>query len=126
MNKNKGYSFIILSGLFILSVFSSVVAVNLLPDKNESNSYYSKEEENIAVKVEYARRRKDKIIIKGSSNATMYCIKTTKGTPSIKSICWNSLDNNNMAETPIFELKKYYVWVKDNGDNISNYLEITK
>ena len=48
--KNNNSTFIVLGGIFILSVFSFIVAKNILPD-SDNNQYYAKPNENMTAKI---------------------------------------------------------------------------
>lgn len=117
-------SFIVIGGIFILCIFSAVVAKNLLPDNN-NNQYYAKPNENMTAKVEEITKENNKLIIKLSGNTKEYCLKTTKTTPSNTSLCWNKIDNN-IIEVSYLEYKKYYLWIKDKEDKISERIVVNK
>ena len=48
--KNNNSTFIVLGGIFILSVFSFIVAKNILPD-SDNNQYYARPNENMTAKI---------------------------------------------------------------------------
>lgn len=120
MKKNNTTSFIIISGIIVLIVFAIVAAINLLPS-HESNSYYVKVGDDMSAKIESVNIEDGKLLITTSGDPVEYCVKSTRTKPSVNSICWNKVINNN-ASISIFQGKKYYVWIKDDTDNISNYL----
>lgn len=55
--KNNNSTFIVLGGILVLSVFSFIVAKNILPD-SDNNHYYAKPNENMIAKIESIPRRK--------------------------------------------------------------------
>ena len=123
MKKNNNMTtFIIVSGILVLCVFAIVLAVNLLPN-HESNSYYVKVEDNMGAKIEELYINNNKLIITTSGDAKEYCVKSTKSTPETNNICWKQIENNT-ASISIYKYKKYYVWIKDNSNNISTPMSI--
>lgn len=123
MKKNNNMTtFIIVSGILVLCVFVVVLAVNLLPN-HESNSYYVKVEDNMGAKIEELYINNNKLIITTSGDAKEYCVKSTKSTPETNNICWKQIENNT-ASISIYKYKKYYVWIKDNSNNISTPMSI--
>lgn len=122
--KNSNSTFIVAGGILILSVFSFVIAKNILPDNND-NQYYAKPNENMTAKIDKIEKENNKIIITTVGDPTAYCLKTTKSIPSINSLCWNKIENNKV-ELSYFEYKKYYVWIKDKDSRISERVVINK
>lgn len=123
MKKNNNMTtFIIVSGILVLCVFAMVLAVNILPN-HESNSYYVKVEDNMGAKIEELYINNNKLIVTTSGDAKEYCVKSTKSTPEINNICWKQIENNT-ASISIYKYKKYYVWIKDNSNNISTPMSI--
>ena len=59
--KNNNSTFIVLGGIFILSVFSFIVAKNILPD-SDNNQYYAKPNENMIDKIESITKENNKIM----------------------------------------------------------------
>ena len=93
--KNNNSTFIVLVGIFILSVFSFIVAKNILPD-SDNNQYYARPNENMTAKIESITKENNKLIITTIGDSTEYCLKTTKSVPSIDSLCWNKIENNKV------------------------------
>lgn len=123
MKKNNNMTtFIIISGILVLCIFAVVLAVNLIPN-HESNSYYVKVEDNMGAKIEELYINNNKLIITTSGDAKEYCVKSTKSTPETNNICWKQIENNT-ASISIYKYKKYYVWIKDNSNNISTPMSI--
>ncbi len=121
-NDTNSSTFIIIAGLFVLFVFTTVTAINLMPDY-ESNSYFAKDDKDMTAKIEEITIKEDKLFIKTSGNSVEYCVKTTRSRPNSNALCWNDL-NDNEASTSIIKNKKYYVWIKDSDGMISNYKSI--
>lgn len=122
--KNNNSTFIIISGVIILSVFSLITAKNILPDNN-NDKFYAKPNEEMTSKIEKVEKENDKIVLTTIGSPNEYCLKTTKSTPESNSLCWNKIENNKI-EVPYFKYKKYYVWIKDNEGRISNGTIIEK
>lgn len=116
----KKTNFIIVSGFIILIIFSTVLAINLMPNY-ESNSYFVKVGEMNA-KIESIDIQSDHILITTSGEAE-YCIKKTRSTPDKNALCFKKIENNE-AYISIIKNRKYYIWIKDNEGNISDYLTI--
>jgi len=122
MKSNNATSFIVVAGVIVLVVFIGVLALNLLPNY-ESNSYYVKVDEEMSAKIESINIDKGKLIITTSGDPIEYCVKSTRTTPAENALCWNKVENNT-ASISVFEHKKYYIWIKDEAGNISNYLSV--
>ena len=118
MKKDSQTSFIIFAGIVILCFFTVVAVSNLLPQNNESDSYYVKIEDDMGAKIESLNIENNKLKITMSGDAAFYWVKSTKSTPNDKSLCWKKV-NNNMAIISVYQYKKYYVWLKDVEGNIS-------
>lgn len=123
MKKNNSMTFIIVGGIVILTVFVTVLVMNLLPDNNESNSYYVKVNDEMSAKIESLNLDNNKLIIETSGDAEMYCVKSTRSKPENSALCWNKIINNR-AEISVYSYRKYYVWIKDTNGNISNPMSI--
>ena len=123
MKKNNNMtSFIIVTGLIILLVFTAVLGINILPNY-ESNSYYVKVGDEMSAKIEALDIKKNKLNITTSGDAIYYCVKSTRSTPESNNICWKKIENNT-ASISVYKYKKYYVWVKDTNNNISSPMSI--
>ena len=72
--KNNNSTFIVLGGILILSVFSFIVAKNILPD-SDNNQYYAKPNENMIAKIESITKENNKLIITTTGDPTEYCLK---------------------------------------------------
>ena len=105
--KNNNSTFIVLGGILVLSVFSFIVAKNMI------------------AKIESITKENNKLIITTTGDSTEYCLKTTKSIPSIDSLCWNKIENNKV-ESNYFTYKKYYLWIKDSDNRISDRTTIEK
>ena len=69
--KNNNSTFIVLGGIFILSVFSFIVAKNILPD-SDNNQYYAKPNENMIAKIESITKENNKLIITTTGDPKYY------------------------------------------------------
>lgn len=122
MKKNRSTSFIIVAGIFVLIVFAVILGINLLPNY-ESNSYFVKVGDEMSAKIESVNIVDDNLIITTSGDPIEYCVKSTRTAPTDNALCWNKVENN-AASISVFNHKKYYVWIKDESGNISNYLTV--
>ena len=116
--KNKITSQIIVMGVFIFCLFIYIVTVNIIDNSNSSNNFFSKGKD-VDARIENFYLSKDKLIVEVSGNAKAVCIKSTRSNPTSSSICWKDV-NNNIVTTNIFDYKRYYIWIKDINDNISD------
>ena len=122
VGNNKMTSFIIVTGLLVLVVFTAVLTINLSPNY-ESNSYYVKVGDEMSAKIEALDIKNNKLNITTSGDAKEYCVKSTKSTPDSGNICWKKIENDT-ASISIYKNKKYYVWIKDENGNISSPMSI--
>ena len=121
MKKNKDNNmtvFIVVAGLVVLIVFTSVITYNFISN-HESDSYYAKVDEEMTAKIEKVEIVDGKLNLLTKGDPVSFCVKSTRTKPTLNSLCWNSLENNK-ASINIFSYKKYYVWIKDNEGNISD------
>ena len=123
MKNNDSLTPIIVSSIFVLSVFVFVAAYNILPNNKEDNSYYVKVGDDMSAKIESVEINDGKLYITTSGDPIEYCVKSTRTVPTDNALCWNKVENNT-ASISVFKNKKYYVWIKDEVGNISNYLTI--
>ena len=121
-NENNYSTFIIALGIIILIVFAVVTAINLLPNF-ESNSYFVKVDKEMSAKIESINIEDGKLLIITSGDPIEYCVKSTRTQPADNALCWNKVESNK-ASISIFQHKKYYIWIKDEKGNISNYLSV--
>lgn len=120
MKKNKDNNmtvFIVVAGLVVLIVFTSVIAYNFISN-HESDSYYAKVDEEMTAKIENVEIVDGKLNLLTIGDPIAFCVKSTRTKPTLNSLCWNALENNK-ASINIFSYKKYYVWIKDSEGNIS-------
>ena len=122
MKNNSKTTFIIVAGIIVLVVFTTVLSINLLPNY-ESNSYFVKVGDEMSAKIEAVNIENGKLIITTSGDPIEYCVKSTRTTPTDNALCWKKVENNT-ASVSVFKYKKYYVWIKDKINNISNYLTV--
>lgn len=123
MKKNNNItSFIIITGIIVLVIFTGVLTINLLPNY-ESNSYYVKVGEEMSAKIDSLDIKNNKLYITTLGDSKEYCAKSTRTTPDSNNLCWKEI-NNNTASISIYKNKKYYVWIKDTNGNISSPMSI--
>ena len=122
--KSNSSTFIVASGITILSIFSFIVAKNILPN-NDNDKYYAKPNEDMTTRIDKVEKENDKLIITTIGNPTEYCIKSTKSIPDKNTLCWNKIKNNKV-EVSYFKYKKYYIWIKDSEGRISGRTTVDK
>ena len=119
-NKNSSSSLILL-GILILGIFTYISAINILPN-NSSNSFFSKDNGEMNTVITNVSLENDKLIITTNNNEALICVKQTKSEPSNNSLCCKNTVNNQIT-LRVFVGKTYYIWVKDNENKISNYIQ---
>ena len=119
MKENKGTTFIIIGGMIVLGLF---VVINLLPNY-ESNSYYVRVGDTMSAKIESVNINNGTLILHTSGDPIEYCVKVTRTRPSANAVCWNKVENNS-ASISVFKNRKYYIWIKDEQGNISDFLSV--
>lgn len=122
MKNNSKTTFIIVAGIIVLIVFAIVLSINLLPNY-ESNSYFVKVGDEMSAKIESVNIENGKLVITTSGDPIEYCVKSTRTALNNNSLCWNKIEDNT-ASISVFKNKKYYIWIKDEVGNISNYLTV--
>lgn len=118
-NKDSG-AFLILAGILILSVFTYISAKSMLPN-NSSSSFFSKDNNELNANIDDIKIRNKKLVI-NTSDDVYVCVKQTKTKPNKNSLCWKKVENNEI-EISIYIGKIYYIWIMDNENNISNYIQ---
>ena len=121
-NTNNMTSFIITAGVVVLIIFTGVVYFNMIPGK-ESASYYVSIQDDLSDKIKSFDITGNELNIETTIDNIEYCVKTTKSTPDDKNLCWNKIKDNK-GTMKIMLHRTYYVWIKDEGGNISDYLTI--
>ncbi len=110
-NGKNRKTFFIVAGAIILGIFISISMINM----SDTNEYFLST--NVVEKIDYSN---GKLTVTTRDNTKSVCIKQTKSTPSIDSLCW--VDTvNNLSTISIYEYKTYYIWVKDYDDIITYY-----
>ena len=123
MKKNNNVtSFIVVVGLVVVSIFTTVLVMRLLPN-NESNSYYVKVEDEMGAKIEALDNENQKLKIITSGDASKICVKSTETTPDAGNLCFKEIINNESVVS-VYKGKRYYVWVMDTKGNVSNPMNI--
>ena len=119
---NNMTSFIITAGVVVLIIFTGVIYFNMIPGK-ESASYYVSIQDDLSDKIESFDITGNELNIITKIDNIEYCVKTTISTPDEKNLCWNKIKDNK-GTMKIMLHRTYYVWIKDEGGNISDYLKI--
>jgi len=122
MKNNKELSYLIITGVFIITIFTSVILVNLY-NNNENDSYYGKADKEIDASIDDLFVKDTILKITTSGNPVKYCVKTTMSVPGKNNLCWKDIYNNEVS-VEVYKNKKYYIWIKDINDNISKYKDI--
>lgn len=121
-SKNNLTSFIITTGVIVIIIFTGVVYFNLIPN-NESGSYYVSIHDDLGNKIESFDITDGELNIITTVDNMEYCVKTTKSTPDSNNLCWKKIVDNK-GTMKVMLHRTYYVWIKDEGGNISDYLTI--
>ena len=121
-NTNNVTSFIITAGVVVLIIFTGVLYFNMIPGR-ESDSYYVTIQDDLSDKIESFDITGNELNIITKIDNMEYCVKTTKSTPNDNNICWKKIVDNK-GTMKIMLHRTYYVWIKDEGGNISDYLMI--
>ena len=104
MKKNLQSSYLIILGVVILTVFSSVIFVNLNKE-DSSESYYGKigdtreYVESIYIKDNYLH-------IETTDGVAKFCAKTTQTIPNENNVCWKDIEDN-YGSIQVYKNKKY-------------------
>ena len=122
MKSAKFTSYILVLGAIIFGILSYVAVYNILDKSKFSNPFFSKTKMEIDASVVHMEELDDKLAITTSGNASQVCIKTTKTSPTVHSLCWVSVKNNEVI-VPIYLGKTYYIWLKDSHDRIGDYVK---
>lgn len=115
-NSMKGETFIIVAGFIILVIFSYVGATNIL-SVDSSNSYFSKNDNEINATIKEIKFSQNQLKIYTDDNI-MVCVKQTKSKPTVSSVCWKEVKDGEVSFS-IYEDKTYFIWLKDNDNHIS-------
>ena len=113
-------TFKIVLGIIILFVFSYVSYLNIKTDVLQSDSYFAKNEEEMIAKIESYEINDSTLKLVTSGDIKSYCIKSTRSEPNEDSICWKDTDTN-INFINVLKGNRYYLWIKDENNNISNF-----
>ena len=105
-------------GALILIIFVVILMQNI-DTNNESGSYYMQEKDNMKAIINTVKIEKNDLIIGTVNDAISFCVKRTRSTPNVNSLCWKKI-NNNTGTMKVYNNKMYYIWIKDSNNNISN------
>ena len=123
MKNNNKTTFIIVSGILVLVVFTFVATINILPKITSSDSYFVKVEDDMSAKVEALEIKNGKLTVITSSDAIECCVKSTKSTPTDNALCWKKIENNK-ATISVYDYEKYYIWIKDTEGKVSSPMSV--
>ena len=124
MKNNSKITFIIVSGILILVIFTFVATINILPRIISSDSYFVKVEDDMSAKVEALEIKNGKMTVITSGDAIEYCVKSTKSTPNDNALCWKKIENNK-AIISVYDYEKYYIWIKDKEGKVSSSMSVS-
>ena len=123
MKNNNKTTFIIVSGILVLVVFTFVATINILPKITSSDSYFVKVEDDMSAKVEALEIKNGKMTVITSGDAIEYCVKSTKSTPTDNALCWKKIENNK-ATISVYNYEKYYIWIKNIEGKVSSPMSV--
>ena len=123
MKNNNKTTFIIVSGILVLAVFTFVATINILPKITSSDSYFVKVEDDMSAKVEALEIKNGKMTVITSGDAIEYCVKSTKSTPTDNALCWKKIENNK-ATISVYNYEKYYIWIKNIEGKVSSPMSV--
>ena len=123
MKNNNKTTFIIVSGILVLVVFTFVATINILPKITSSDSYFVKVEDDMSATVEALEIKNGKMTVITSGNAIEYCVKSTKSTPTDNALCWKKIENNK-ATISVYDYEKYYIWIKNIEGKVSSPMSV--
>ncbi len=123
MKNNNKTTFIIVSGILVLVVFTFVATINILPKITSSDSYFVKVEDDMSAKVEALEIKNGKMTVITSGDAIEYCVKSTKSTPTDNALCWKKIENNK-ATISVYDYEKYYIWIKNIEGKVSSPMSV--
>ena len=123
MKNNNKTTFIIVSGILVLVVFTFVATINILPKITSSDSYFVKVEDDMSAKVEALEIKNGKMTVITSGDAIEFCVKSTKSTPTDNALCWKKIENNK-ATISVYDYEKYYIWIKDTEGKVSSPMSV--
>lgn len=120
-NNETGNTFLILAGATILAVFTYISILNILPN-NSSDNFYSKNDNELSVIINDVKFEDGKINVVTSESNVYVCVKQTKSIPKDNSMCWKK-SKGNSTKISAYEGKTYFIWLKDENNTISDYME---
>lgn len=123
MKNNNKTTFIIVSGILVLVVFTFVATINILPKITSSDSYFVKVEDDMSAKVEALEIKNGKMTVITSGDVIEYCVKSTKSTPTDNALCWKKIENNK-ATISVYDYEKYYIWIKNIEGKVSSPMSV--
>lgn len=107
-------------GTLILIIFVFIIVKNI-PSDELNNSYNA--DISVGSKIQSLIVEDNKLKITTSGNVNYYCVKTTKTSPMINSLCWKEFQGDE-ANISLYPSKKYYVWIMDMDGNILGPMDI--
>jgi hypothetical protein len=120
----KNNKFVLISFIAIITILICVSVQNIVYNKNP-NIYYANVNKPINQKIYAIELNNNNLSFKTKDDVLSYCLKTTKSSPNINSLCWQNVNNNSVKES-IMTGKRYYLWIKDDSNNISDIFIIKK
>ena len=118
MKNSNMISYIVILGIVVTLIFTYVSAVNLFSENISSDSYYSKVSNLGKSEIKNISFSDEKLNITTSNNTKKICVKTTKSTPKLSSMCFKNVVDGQIS-IAVFSYKKYYIWMVDDSDIIS-------
>ena len=102
-------TFFVIAGAIILGIFISISMINMAGTGEYELST------DIIKDIDYVD---GKLVITTRNDMVSVCVKQTKTSPALDSVCWvDTIDNR--ATISIYEYRTYYIWTKDVNGVIS-------
>ena len=112
MNKGKeNRTFFVIVGAIILGVFIAISMINMAGTGEYQLST------DIIKGIDYFD---GKLIVTTRDDIVSVCVKQTKTSPSLDSLCWINTTDSKVTIS-IYKYKTYYIWTKDMNDVITYY-----
>lgn len=102
--------------VILIGILFTSVGINTINNSNEiSNNTVTDTNLNLSYE-------NNKLRLDVTDSTKEFCIKTTKSKPNINNICFNKI--NNTAYVSVYTYQRYYLWLKDNNNNISDVIVV--
>lgn len=120
MKESNIKTFFLIIFLMVLFVLVYVSTRNILDSKKNETSYATIATE-VDKKITNIEKNNDSVEFNLNNDVHYYCVKSTKTTPTVSSLCWTKT-NLKSVNIGLIIGKKYYLWIMDDDKNISNII----